>query len=552
MYRFLFFLILSFILPFSIFADDSIFRADNSFSKRVNKLNPKSHIKVFLPSIPYSYIAKNTNSGLVRSFDNERGWEYDLAKSHKRVDNFTYIFEIRKNLKFQDGTAFTIDNVVRNLKYFKKSPFLYTNIDKVDYEISKIGNYQIKIVLKQKYEMFFLDLARIYFYTDEYLEMFEPKGAQTGSANRVPGPYGMGPYILKNGYAVGDKQTDKLELEANPYYWDSQYPKIKKVTVFTQLNMNEALDKVINFEGKLDISPIPFNKKIDVVMSKYSKLVIKKSTNNFLIFFNLINGNKKLKNRNVRLALNSALNQENLLNFVYKKEGRISPFSTSINYKTVDNIAKKNEYPINEISENKKYKLLNGLSLNIFTQDRFMFLWKGIEYQLKKYGIKFNYIITSSEKDIYEQLLTTRDSKNTKSWDLLIWGDDDWYYQNPWTVFFIYENGSPWSTINDDKIMGKYISEYFKTDIKSKEYESIVSKILYRARDMAYTLRVPSPNKVIAVNKEVIYEPYEGGMIPLWEIELSSDHWSIRKDKEYPTQLITPIKTKRIKNEISK
>ncbi len=65
-----------------------------------------------------------------------------------------------------------------------------------------------------------------------------------------------------------------------------------------------------------------------------------------------------------------------------------------------------------------------------------MFLWKGIEYQLKEYGVKLNYIITNSEKDIYEQLLNTRDSKNTKSWDLLIWGDDDWYYQNPWTVFF--------------------------------------------------------------------------------------------------------------------
>ena len=544
MCRFIFLILLSF-----IFLDASSFREDDSKLRLAKPLNPDSHIKIFLPSIPYSYISKNTNSGLIRSFDNEQGWEYELAKSHKRVDDFTYIFEIRKNLKFQDGSAFTIDNVIRNLENFKKYPILYTNIDKVGFSIEKIDKYRVKLTLNRKYEMFLYDLARVYFYTDEYLEKYKPKGAQTGSANKVPGPYGMGPYILKSGYALGEKQTDKLELVANPYYWDKRFPKIKRVTVFTQLNMQNALDDIVKSEGKLDISPIPFNKKIDVVMSKYSKLLIKKSTNNFLIFFNLINGNKKLKDKEVRQALNYALNQENLLNFVYKKEGEISPFSTSINYKVVNTIAKKKRYKIETFSENKKRELLDNLVLNVFTQDRFIFLWKGIEFQLKQYGVKLNYIITNSEKDIYEQLLSTKANKNTKEWDLLIWGDDDWYYQNPWTVFFIYENDSPWSTIQNDFIMNKYINSYFETKVNTKEYEEIVEKILYRARDMAYTLRLPSHNKVIAVNKEVIYEPYEGGIIPLWKIELTKNHWSIRGKMGYPKKLFIPVKTKRIKNE---
>jgi len=527
------------------------FREDRFSLNTTSSLNPNSHIKIFLPSIPYSYIAKNTNAGLIRSHDNKLGWVYDLAKSHKRIDDYTYIFEIRKNLKFQDGSRFTIDSVIKNLNYFKKSPFLYTNINNIDFDVKKIDKTHFQIKLKQKYEMFFLDLARIYFYTDEYLDKYKPKGAQTGSANRGPGAYGMGPYILKSGYALGKKQTDRLELVANPYYWDNRFPKIKNVTVFTQLNMNDALNNIVNYEGKLDISPIPFNKKIDVVMSKYSKLVIKESTNNFIIFFNLINGNNKLKDVHVRQALNQALNQENLLNFVYKKEGKISPFSTSVNYKIVEKIANKKKYSKEKITEEKKKELLTGLSLNIFTQDRFMFLWKGIEFQLKQYGVELNYIITNSEKDIYEQLLSTRANKNSKEWDLLIWGDDDWYYQNPWTVFFIYENDSPWSTIGNDLIMGEYINKYFKTKINTKDYESIVEKILYRARNMAYTLRVPSHNKVVAVNKEVIYKPYEGGMIPLWEIELTKNHWSIRKNKEYPEKLFTPIKPQRIKNEIN-
>lgn len=498
-----------------------------------------------MPSIPYSYISKNTNSGLIRSFDNERGWEFDLAKSYKRVDELTHIFEIRKNLKFQDGSSFTVDNVIRNLENFREYPLLYTNIDKVSFTLEKIDNYKVKIKLLKKYEMFLNDLARIYFYTDEYLEKYKPKGSETGSANKTPGAYGMGPYILKSGYAIGEEQTSKIELEANPFYWNSQYPKIKRVTVFTQLKLQEALLDITEKEGNLDIMPIPFNKKINVLMSKYSKLVIKKSTNNFIIFFNLINGNPKLSNKDVRLALNDAINQENLVNIVYKKEGKISPFATSSNYKIVDKIAKKKEYKENSYTEEEKKNLLNGLVLNVFTQDRFIFLFKGIEYQLKKYGVKFEYHLTYSEKEIYNQLLKTKKNKNTKNWDLLMWGNDDWYYKNPWTVFFIYENDSVWSTIKNDDIMNSYIQKYFETKIGTKEYELVTSNILNRARNMGYTLRVPSHNKVIAVNKEVIFEPYVGAMIPLWKISLTKDHWSVRGNRDYPKNLLVPVKPQR-------
>lgn len=528
------------------------FRDDNSELNKAKPLSDNSHINIFLPSIPYSYIAKSTNAGLIRSYDNKKGWVYDLAKSHTRVDDFTYIFELRKNLKFQNGEDFTIDNILSNLRFFKKSPFLYTNIDKVDFDVIKINEYKFKIILKQKYEMFLLDLARVYFYTDEYMEKSNPIGGETGSANKIAGAFGMGPYILKSGFAVGDEQTEKLELVANPYYWNKEFPKIKTITVYTQENVNNAIEDITKTEGKLDLMPIPFNKKLEVVLSDYAKLIISKSTNNFVIFFNLINGNKRLQDTKVRRALNQALNQEHLLNFVYKKEGKISPFTASVNYDVVNQISKEEKFKEEKIDDKELYKILKDLKLNVFTQDRFIFLFKGIEFQLKKYGVEFNYTITTSEKDIYKQLLSTNKNKNTKDWDLLIWGDDDWYYQNPWTVFFIYETAGSWSTIGKDEIMQKYIKELFISKIGTKEYKNVVKNILFRAKSMAYTLRVPSPNKVIAVNKEVIYKPYQGGIIPLWEIEITKNHWSLRKNKKYDKFLKKAVKPKRINNEISK
>lgn len=522
------------------------FRKDESHKNIAPQLHPKSHINIFLPSIPYSYIAKATNSGLIRSYDNEQTWVYELAKSHERVDDLTYIFELRQNLKFQNGQDFTMEDVIYNLNYFKKHPFLYTNIDKIDFDVTPLDEYRFKIVLKQKYEMFLTDLARIYFYTKEYLDTYKPIGKETGTANKAAGAFGMGPYILKEGFAVGESQTQKLELEANPYYWNKEFPKIKSITAYMEYDIDIAIEDITKSEGKLDFVPIPFNKKLDIILSPNAKLIVSKSTDNFVIFFNLINGNKSLQDKNIRQALNQALNQENLLNFVYKKEGKISPFTASLNYSIVNKIAKNYKFEEIKMGEDEIFKHLKGLKLNIFTQDKFMFLLKGIEFQLKKYGVVFNYKITNSEKDIYKQLLNTNTNKNTQDWDLLVWGDDDWYYQNPWTVFFIYEENSAWSTIGKDDLMQEYIEKYFVSKVGTKEYEELTKNILYRAKDMAYTLSVPSPNKVIAVNKELIYTPYQGGIIPLWEMQITNNHWSLRDEKEYDENSKKSMKALRI------
>lgn len=125
MYKLIFFLSLffSFVSSNSNIVSKFEFREDDSLSRVAPKLLPNSHINIFLPSIPYSYIAKSTNSGLIRSYDNDQGWVYDLAKSHKRVDDYTYIFTLRENLKFQNGEPFTIDDAIYNLEFLERILF---------------------------------------------------------------------------------------------------------------------------------------------------------------------------------------------------------------------------------------------------------------------------------------------------------------------------------------------------------------------------------------------------------------------------------------------
>ena len=506
----------------------ALFQTQGAWAEAV----PGSHIKVFIPSLPYIYVSHAINGALVRPADNARGWDYDMATSHKQIDDKTYEFELRKDVLFQDGTPFNADSVVENMKYFKEKPILFTKIDKVFDRVEKIDDYTVRFYLTEKYGQFLNDTIWIQFYTSEYLKKFGWNGKATCPNLAEPGPYGLGPYILSEGYVEGDRQTPEVVLKANPRYWNPDYPKVETVTIYTELDTKVAMENVFDKEGVLDIMPIPFSMKSKADSSPYAKLVTSPSTNNIAIHFNLRNGNPKLQDKKVRVALNRAIDQAKLLKRTYDGEGMLKPTLASPLFPGVSEVVKELK-PYSEIQDPKEIRdelkgILDGLVLKVYTQDRFMFLWKGIDRDLRKVGVKLDFEITNSEKDVFGQLLTTNAKKNTKEWDLLAWGCDDWYYNHPWSAFLVYRTHNFWSTIFPDSVLDGYIDEMFRTAVGTAEFNAVCGKIMRHVYDNGYMLFVPAPNKVLAVNKNVNYKPYKMANIPLWEIEVTSDHFSIR------------------------
>ena len=521
------------------------YRSDDTASMLINERVSGSHIKVFLPTMPYLYVSKLVNGTLVRSSGNREGWEYMMATSHTKIDDLTYEFSLRKGVLFQDGTPFNADSVVENFDYFMKDPVVYSDIHKRLKSVTKVDEHTIRIHLHKPYGLLFSDLTSINLYTSAYLKRYgwSTKEGSTCNSMQAPGPYGLGPYILKQGYATGRFQTPILELIANPNYYEVGLPYIENITIYTELTSKQSVSMALE-EESLDITPIPFNKKVETVLSTYARLYTKPSTHSISIYFNLLKPNSKLKDQNIRIALNKALNQANLLNFVYKKEGELAPTEASVNYRSVkratEHLQTWGERARQNPEEEKELKkILNGLELDVITMDRFMFLWRGIEHQLKKYGVTLRYTTTPNEKEIYEQLLTNRASP--KTWDILTWGNDDWSSNNPWTAFFAYRISDKWSAIDKDDVMQEYIERFFDVEFQSEAFDEVVSKIVKRAYEKAYMLFVPSPNIVLAVNKEVRYEPSSVLMMPLWKAKLTKYHWSIRNNASYPKEREAPM-----------
>jgi peptide/nickel transport system substrate-binding protein len=94
--------------------------------------------------------------------------------------------------------------------------------------------------------------------------------------------------------------------------------------------------------------------------------------------------------------------------------------------------------------------------------------------------------------------------------------------------------------------MNGYMDDLFRTSVdESAEFAAICEKIMRRAYDEGYMLFVPTPNKVFAVNKEVVFKPYKMACLPLWKIQVTDQHWSVRKGK-YPDKLRQPVEITRV------
>ncbi|MCP4401897.1 MAG: ABC transporter substrate-binding protein, partial [bacterium] len=342
------------------------------------------------------------------------------------------------------------------------------------------------------------------------------------------------------------RHTAKAVLEANPYYWDTRYPSVETVTIYTQLNTEDAKNMALYHEGQLDITFIPFEDKVETIVAPYSKLVISPSTDNIAIHLNLRNGHRKLLEKSVRRALNQALHQRNLLHFAFEGEGELSPTMASPYFPGVKDVVKTMK-PYSDVQDPyspavrlRLKGILEGLNLKVLTQDRFLTLWRGIEYQLRQVGVTLDITVTTSEKDIFGPLLKTNARQNTTPWDLLVWGDDDWYFNHPLTAFFVYRTHNVWSTVFPDPVMDAYLDDLFRSAVGEPEFTDICRNIMQRAYDEAYMLFVPTPNKVFAVNKEVVFHPYKMASIPLWEIQVTDQHWSVRQ-APYPDERKRPI-----------
>ena len=536
--------------------------ADPAPAEVTNSLRKGSHVKLFLPNLPYLAISHAVNASLVRPADNEEGWQYDLALSHRSVGDQMWEFRLRQGVTFQDGTAFNADSVLLNMAYFQRRPFTFSKLSQILDRVEKVDEYTVRFYLTEPYGVFLHDANWLQFYTPTYLDKHGWNGKPSCPNLAEPGPYALGPYILHQGYVEGDRSTPEVVLKANPRYWGEDAPKVETITIYTDLSIDQARDKALFKEGEIDITPVPFADEAEVVLSPYAKLAVSPSMNNYAMHFNLLNGAAALADQRIRFVINHAIDQEYLLNLSMLGEGVLSPTMVSPNFHQValaldslndyfvktaqvsDDTVASLRQQVNDYQAEQGLEPDTPLQLTLLVQESFMYLVRDIQYFLKQVNIDLRATVLASEKQVFRQLFATGQDKNEQAWDLLLWGNYDWY-KHPWSAFFVYVPGTSWSTLPPDQMLVDYTDNLLRTNLDSDEYVSLIAEFIRYVYEKNYMVFLPSPNNVYAVNKEVVFTPGHSAFLYLRDLQVTDQHWSVRGDQAYALERRRPLQIDR-------
>lgn len=162
---------------------------------------------------PNNSLASHIFESLVM-FDEKQNVKPGLAVSWKPVDDLTWEFKLRKDVKWHDGSPFTADDVVFTMSRagnVPNSPSSFGTYLKGKTAI-KVDDHTVHIKTKTPYPLMVTDMTTIAMVSKKHGEK-----ATTADYNSGKAAIGTGPYMFVS-YTPGDK----IILKANPNHWDGK------------------------------------------------------------------------------------------------------------------------------------------------------------------------------------------------------------------------------------------------------------------------------------------------------------------------------------------
>ena len=174
--------------------------------------------------------------------------ESALATSWKQIEPTTWRFELRKGVKFHDGSPFTADDVVFSFDRAKAGG-VKTNLSTLD-RVEKVDEYTIDIKTKSVDPIVPLEIANWYIMSKTWAE--KNGAVQPGAADNKTETFanrnanGTGPYKI-----VARDPGVKTEFELNRDAWEKPVGNIDKATFFVIPNPSTRVSALIS--GEVDM-----------------------------------------------------------------------------------------------------------------------------------------------------------------------------------------------------------------------------------------------------------------------------------------------------------
>ncbi len=278
--------------------------------------NPTNLDPRFGLDLASSHVRQLIFNGLLKK-DPESNFVPDLAENWEIPDDRTYIFHLRKGVRFHDGTEFTADDVKYTFDTILDPSVGSPKRDgyKVISRIGVIDRYTVKFILKEVSAPFLSNMV---------MEILPRHIAKKKGKDFGKHPIGTGPFRF-----IGWKMDEWVRFEANKDYFEGG-PGLSGIIY--RIIPDETI-RILELEkGNIDLIQNGISSDIlpRLEGNPALKIVKKPGTNYSYMGFNM--KDPILKDERVRRAFAYAIDREGIIKYILKglatpSGGLLSPFN---------------------------------------------------------------------------------------------------------------------------------------------------------------------------------------------------------------------------------
>ena len=249
-----------------------------------------------------------------------------LATSWKAVDDLTWEFKLRKNVRWHDGSPFTAEDVVFTLKRVPdvpNSPSSFATFTKPIVDVKVVDPHTLVLRTASPHVLLPSDIASVSIVSKLHGEKATTADYNSGKAAIGTGPYKFAEYI----------PNQRVVLKANYGYWGGEEP-WDKVTFKILTNSAARVAALLSNDVQM-IETVPTS---DIArLSKDPKFALSDKVSNRVIYVHLNQWNDKaapfvtakdgkpldknpFKDARVRKALSMAINRDAIADRIMEKK----------------------------------------------------------------------------------------------------------------------------------------------------------------------------------------------------------------------------------------
>ena len=280
------------------------------------------------PAFAYDHVTNQVvnqiTEGLL-TLDSDGVIQPKLCSSWKAVDSTTYVYEIRDDVTFSDGTPMSMEDVLFSVKRHMDTElasyvaWFYDNVDSIE----QTGDWELTVKLTQpdaSWQYAFATTAGHIISKAYYDEHSDEFGTPTG------GILGTGAYVFDS-WTTGSE----IVLKASDNYWTGEVPEVRTIDYQIIEDDNTRITAMAN--GQIDMTLDPPTELLSTLEN--SENVSLSDVPSFSVLYLALNCQKApFDDVNIRKAIGYAIDKKALYDSMLTDEGTLAnssiPFSESL------------------------------------------------------------------------------------------------------------------------------------------------------------------------------------------------------------------------------